>query len=147
MTPKIQGALALAVAVGFLAGCSRHEQPQQPTQRGNNAAPDAQAQAVTPTLKSGTKVVVGNQVAIVTGHDDVQCGGPVEYSTCKVVKIVPGGHTVTLVGQDAQGRTVQWDEVWQIVPVSTSTGNRFQIHRQDGSLVLPASLLPKQQQQ
>ena len=130
--------VALAVvAAGMLSGCSReHSALPSKVAEPPRAAPVAQPTAV--VIATGTKVNIGDRIAEVHGHDDHLCGGPIEFKECKVVRVEPGNHPVTLVAKDAQGQFVQWDEVWQISKVEMPNGTRLKIIRPDGTLVRAA---------
>lgn len=130
------GAAATLAVACVLAACSREQAASAPKQAAQppQAAPAQQATAL--VIVSGTKVNIGDRIAEVHGHDDHLCGGPIEFKECKVVKVEPGNHPVTLVAKDAQGQFVQWDEVWQVSKVEMpNNGSRLKITRPNGTVV------------
>ena len=132
---RFLGAATSLAVVCVLAACSREQDASQPKQAAQppQTAPAQQATAL--VIVSGTKVNIGDQIAEVRGHDDHLCGGPIEFKECKVVKVEPGSHPVTLTAKDAQGQFVQWDEVWQVSKVEMPNGSRLKITRPNGTLV------------
>lgn len=115
----------------MLGGCSR-EQFSGIAEKFSEAAPSDKPAIV---IDSGTMVNIGGgRVAAVYGQEDAECGGPINFTECKVVKVEPGLHQVTLVSQNDQHQTVRWDEPWEV----KKTGKRYRITRPDGTIVSSA---------
>lgn len=133
MSVRTQLALALSVvALTLVTGCSR-EQAAETVETVNPSAGPAARPAI--VIDSGTLVDIGGgRVAAVYGQEDSICGGPISFTECKVVKVEPGLHQVTLVAKNEQQQDIHWDEPWEI----SKNGNRYRIKRPDGTVVSAA---------